>query len=231
MCGMSKPLQTHAADSELANATFKLPSTSGISRGINSVHNGRLPRTTGSGAYAPLRPMNVPETSIFGRQQDLSGCRPLAEHLSLDIHIPQSVVDELQAEARAKRSESNRLAREAEEIERNFEAIRVLKPEMFPATVVHVLRPTAAVPSEPKKKTLGDVIVQVLEEATRPLAPSEIRRALTDKGMSDMLNSENYLYTALKRLIDHGRVVKFGDGYTSPKRLPEAEASALPQRR
>jgi hypothetical protein len=155
--------------------------------------------------------------------------------MSVQIDIPTSYVEELQVEERAKRSDAARLIREADEIARKIEAARILRPDLFPSVpaALHVLRrsPEVVEPTpvaSERRPTLAEKVVEVVEASARPLQPAEIRKSIAAQGDNDLIKSENYLYMVLKRLLQRGKLAKYRDGYGSPTRPPEAEASGLP---
>lgn len=76
-------------------------------------------------------------------------------------------------------------------------------------------------PSSPKP-SLGDAIVEVLRKfGPDPMTNHAIRERLSDVGFDISQMSQNYYYTATKRLSDKGTIVKRDDGTYS---LPENAA-------
>jgi len=61
--------------------------------------------------------------------------------------------------------------------------------------------------------TLVDVIEMAVKEAPGPLTPKAIRNAIRHGPHSALLTSENYLYTAIKRVADKGKIIKGDRGY------------------
>ena len=79
-----------------------------------------------------------------------------------------------------------------------------------------VFMPEAAAPEPSSQRggaSLYDAIEAVVGKAPRPMSPKAIRNAITHSPYAGLLTSENYLYTAIKRVADKGKIVKQGDGY------------------
>lgn len=66
---------------------------------------------------------------------------------------------------------------------------------------------------KPQSRSLYDAIVKVVTTAQLPLAPRDIRQALLAGPDASLVTSENYLYTAIKRVADKGLIVRGVRGY------------------
>ena len=78
--------------------------------------------------------------------------------------------------------------------------------------------------------SLNDRIEQAVKASSRPLSPKQIREAVSQGG-GVALGSENYLYTAIKRLADRGKIVKTDQGYVpvvSSSQEEAGETASLP---
>lgn len=71
--------------------------------------------------------------------------------------------------------------------------------------------------------SLNDRIEQVVRASSRPLSPKQIRDAVS-KGAGVAMGSENYLYTAIKRLADRGKITKTDQGYVPVVSSSQEEA-------
>lgn len=111
--------------------------------------------------------------------------------------------DELAAAERLIEETQERAAR----LRRLLEAAAIFMPDEpltpLASELVKVGEPTP---------TISDFIERLVQEATRPLTPKDIRRELK-RLHPGLLSNDNYLYTAIKRLADKHRITKEGDGY------------------
>lgn len=102
---------------------------------------------------------------------------------------------------RAERADfASRLA----DLDRKLEAAAVFFPEPA-AKQERVLVATS----------LNDAIRYVLGRSQTAMSPKDIREALIGGGFGELMGSENYLYTAIKRLADRGLIAKTAHGYVS----------------
>lgn len=62
-------------------------------------------------------------------------------------------------------------------------------------------------------RTLYDAIVDVVGKSSEPMTPKMIREAILKSEDASLISSENYLYTAIKRVADKGDIFKEGRGY------------------
>jgi hypothetical protein len=93
---------------------------------------------------------------------------------------------------------------------RKLEAAAVFMPaeEMPPG-----VRPGSGATVD-KSATLYDAIVKVVLAAhNTPMSPKMIRNAIAHSPDADLLSSENYLYTAIKRAVDKDLLAREGKGY------------------
>lgn len=119
------------------------------------------------------------------------------------------------------RDERDELQARLVELNRKLEAAAVFFPEPEPkgATVQ---------PSEQGVLTLSDAIAHILRISQVAMSPKDIRLAISTHGFEPLLGSENYLYTAIKRLADRGLIVRTDHGYVAPS--PGSSKEETPDR-
>ena len=134
--------------------------------------------------------------------------------LSVDtgINIPPEVVERLKEQVKEARERERFYAHQATEIERKLQAIETLAPELFDdKSPVHVdLTNKITAPS----KSLVEAVVKAVDNAKgEHLEPKEIRKMVHEQGDGSLITNENYLYTAIKRAADQGRIDRKGGSY------------------
>jgi hypothetical protein len=76
-------------------------------------------------------------------------------------------------------------------------------------------------------------VADLVNRATKPMKPGEIRVALRSSGYREQLSKNpNYLYTVISRLTKSGRISKYGAGYGPPRASSprgETEAGGQPR--
>jgi hypothetical protein len=98
------------------------------------------------------------------------------------------------------------------ELTRKLEAAAV-----FMDIDVSAFEPLAQKAPEPvPSSSLYAAIARVIEASSAPMTPKMIREAILAGPDAGLIRSENYLYTAIKRLADKASITKQGDGYVSP---------------
>jgi hypothetical protein len=115
-------------------------------------------------------------------------------------------------------------------LERKLEAAAVLFPDLENTEPFELrAEPAAEVVPQPQTKdeahapgeSVTEAITRVLATANRSLAPIEIRAALHKDGLQ---LSENYLYTAIKRAANRGKIQRYGKKYRMPRTsFPQGE--------
>jgi len=113
---------------------------------------------------------------------------------------------------------------------RKIEAAAILFPDLD-ETAFELRAEPAAQDAEsqgadlPRPLSLSEEVALVLASAGRPLAPVEIREALTKRGHS---LSQNYLYTAIKRGTARGKIQHYGKKYRLPRTSsPQGETGGV----
>ena len=97
-----------------------------------------------------------------------------------------------------------------------------LKRKLDAAAVFFPPQAAAPATNTSEDATVGDWVVKVLYETAKTMEPREIRTAIDMLG--GPLGSENYLYTAIKRLAARGLIEKRGLGYAAPRQgSPEGD--------
>jgi hypothetical protein len=124
-----------------------------------------------------------------------------------------------------------RLAREIEErqvelmsITRQLEAVEILAPHLVNSSVPDQ-RPFPQLEAEEEQtgsSSLIEAVSKAVRESERPLAPAQIRKQIQRQGDGHLLSSQNYLYTAIKRVAEKGEIVRSRDGtYRVPPGAPQ----------
>jgi hypothetical protein len=117
-------------------------------------------------------------------------------------------------------------------LNRKLEAAAILFPDLeegapFELRAESATEPVAETQSveAPRAPSLIDEISVVMAAANRPLAPIEIRDALTKRGHQ---LSQNYLYTAIKRAAEKGKIHHYGKKYRLPRTSsPQGETGGV----
>jgi hypothetical protein len=94
--------------------------------------------------------------------------------------------------------------------------VALLKRKLEAASVFFPAQAAAPAPATASSDgaTVGDWVLKVLKDQGKALEPREIRIAIDMLG--GPLGSENYLYTAIKRLAERNLIVKRGNAYAAP---------------
>jgi hypothetical protein len=82
----------------------------------------------------------------------------------------------------------------------------------MPADQAQTVQVTA-MPGVGKSATLYQAITRAVGAGGRAMSPKMIREAIENSDDAHLLGSENYLYTAIKRVADKTEIIKQGDGY------------------
>jgi hypothetical protein len=140
----------------------------------------------------------------------------------LGFEIPADAVKKLQDEEREARDSARRFTEIAEDRARKLDAIRQLAPHLFPPerTAMDVILDSAqklGAVHGGTSTTLIDAVVKAVTESERPLGPKGIRSAVIAQGDAHLITNENYIYTAIKRATDNGRIRKEGGFYGPPQ--------------
>lgn len=118
-----------------------------------------------------------------------------------------------------------RLARDIEErhqeliaVTRQLEAVETLAPHLVAARPPEQ-RPLPQLEAEDEtggSVSLIEAVAKAVRESPRPLTPAHIRRQIERQGDGRLLTSQNYLYTAIKRVVARGDIVRMRDGTYRP---------------
>jgi hypothetical protein len=117
-------------------------------------------------------------------------------------------------------------------LNRKLEAAAILFPDLeesapFELRVERESETIAEPPcaDAPRSLSLADEIILVLAASNRSLAPFEIRDALVKRGHQ---LSQNYLYTAIKRAAEKGKILHYGKKYRLPRTSsPQGETGGV----
>ena len=135
------------------------------------------------------------------------------------IIISHQSVQDLLGECITLRKDRDAIDRKIAELERRIDAIRILAPQFFVedrATIQFEL--DGGSDNDPPKgqsRTLVEAVIKAVENASTPLSPKDIRKAVKAQGDGHLIANENYIYTAIKRAADNSSIAKIGDGYVS----------------
>ena len=94
---------------------------------------------------------------------------------------------------------------------RKLDAAAVLMPELEDAQSSSWRKDSEA--SASSGATLYDAIQRVVAASRSPMTPKMIRNAIAHSADAGLIGSQNYLYTAIKRVADKGLIIKEDEGY------------------
>ena len=134
-----------------------------------------------------------------------------ANSSSLGFEIPRETVERLKASYQHAREQEQFYDELASDIDRKLTAIRQLAPHLFEEQ--SVARPLNLDEPLGTSKTLIDAVVKAVDKSPSVLSPKGIREAVHAQGDGDLITNENYLYTAIKRAADQGRIDRTNGGY------------------
>lgn len=127
-----------------------------------------------------------------------------------------------------------RLTREIDErqkellaLTRQLEAVETLAPHLMASSAPE--QPNLP-QMEPEQKPEGssslvEAVLRAVRGSNRPIVPSQIRQQIERQGDGHLLSSQNYLYTAIKRVAERGDIIRANDGTyrLAPTSSPQGE--------
>jgi hypothetical protein len=134
----------------------------------------------------------------------------IKNHLAAKTLLTEEDVVGWQAELAGLNEQVARLQAKSAELRRKLEAAAVFMKSDEPISLPQ--EGPVRVP-QPKSSTLYLAIEKVVLESAVPMTPKMIRSAILHSQDAPLVASENYLYTAIKRLADRRVIVREDRGY------------------